>query len=68
MLIARCLLLQITSVRTWTFAELVRSSLFRSEFRQQKLMRHSQVSTTMNVCGNALMEEDLNQRPLGYFQ
>jgi hypothetical protein len=30
MLIARCLLLQITSVRTWTFAELVRSSLFRS--------------------------------------
>jgi hypothetical protein len=29
-------------------------------------MRHSQVSTTMNVYGYALMEEDLNQRPLGY--
>jgi hypothetical protein len=35
-------------------------------WEQQKLMRHAEVSSTMNVYGKALMEDDLNQRPLGY--
>jgi hypothetical protein len=29
-------------------------------------MSHAQVSTTLNAYGNALMEEDVNLRPLGY--